>query len=157
MHPNARLIHTFYTAFQARDAEGMIACYQAGVTFSDPVFGVLRGNEAADMWRMLCARGKDLEIEFDRIQADDQGGSARWQARYTFSKSNRRVLNVIHASFEFKDGKILRHTDRFNLWKWAAMALGPLGAFLGWTPFVRSGIRREARRGLELFTRERAA
>jgi hypothetical protein len=100
---------------------------------------------------MLCERGKDLVIELGDVYADDEKGSAHWEARYSFSKSGRRVHNVIEASFVFKDGKIIRHTDRFDLWKWSSMALGPLGTFLGWTPFVQSAIRKEARQGLEKF------
>ena len=151
MHPNAELIKSFYTAFQVRDADGMIACYHSDIIFSDPAFGTLRGPEVASMWRMLCERGKDLKVEFGNLQADDHAGSAHWEAWYTFSKSKRRVHNVIEASFVFQEGKMIRHTDRFNLWKWSSMALGPLGTFLGWTPFVQAGIRKEARRGLEAF------
>lgn len=157
MHPNVELIQEFYSSFQARNADGMIACYHANVVFSDPVFRTLHGAEAASMWRMLCERGKDLKIEFGNIQADDKTGSAHWEAWYTFSKSARRVHNVIEASFVFQDGKIIRHIDRFNLWKWSSRALGPLGTFLGWTPFVQSVIRREARRGLELFIEKQQA
>ena len=151
MHSNTELIKSFYTAFQNRDADGMIACYRSDIIFSDPVFGTLHGPEATSMWRMLCERGKDLKIEFNNIQANENTGSAHWEAWYTFSKSKRPVHNVIEASFVFQDGKISQHTDRFNLWKWSSMALGPVGTLLGWTPFVQSGIRKEARRGLDAF------
>ena len=151
MHPNAELIKTFYTAFQSRDSDGMIACYRSDIVFSDPVFGTLHRPEATSMWQMLCERGKDLTIEFGNIQADDDKGSAHWEAWYTFSKSKRRVHNIIEAKFVFQEGKIIQHADRFNLWKWSAMALGPLGTFLGWAPFVQAGIRKEARRGLDAF------
>jgi ketosteroid isomerase-like protein len=151
MHPNADLITKFYTAFQARDAESMNACYHPEIVFSDPAFGILTGKEATSMWRMLCERGKDLDIEFGDVHADDERGSAHWEAWYTFSKSKRRVYNKIDASFAFQEGKIIRHTDRFNLWRWSSQALGPLGTFLGWTPFVQAAIRREARRGLKHF------
>lgn len=154
MHKNAELIKTFYTAFQARDANGMNACYRSDIIFSDPVFGTLRGPEATSMWRMLCERGKDLKVEFSNIHADETAGSAHWEAWYTFSKSKRRVHNIIEAKFVFQDGKISQHTDRFNLWRWSSMALGPLGIFLGWTPFVQAGIRKEARRGLETFMKK---
>jgi ketosteroid isomerase-like protein len=157
MHPNAALIRSFYTSFQARDADGMNACYHPAITFSDPVFGMLQGSQVTAMWRMLCERGRDLELAFDSIQADDEAGSAHWQARYTFSKSGRRVHNIIAASFTFQDGMVIRHTDSFNLWKWSAMALGPPGTLLGWTPFVQSAIRRNARRGLELFIRKQTS
>jgi len=151
MHSNAELIKTFYTAFQNRDADGMNACYRSEITFSDPVFGELHGMEVTSMWHMLCERGKDLKISFGNLRADEHTGSAHWEAWYTFSKSKRSVHNVIEAKFEFQNGLIISHTDRFNLWKWSSMALGPLGTFLGWTPFVQAGIRKEARRGLDSF------
>ena len=152
MHPNEELIKSFYNSFRNRDSDGMIACYRSDIVFSDPAFGTLRGSEATSMWRMLCERGKDLEIEFGDIHADDHTGSAHWEAWYTFSKSQRRVHNIIEAAFVFQDGKIIQHTDRFNLWRWSMMALGPVGTFLGWTPFVQASIRKEARRGLDAFT-----
>jgi ketosteroid isomerase-like protein len=154
MHKNADLIRNFYIAFQMRDAEGMSAYYHTDIVFTDPVFGTLKGEEVTSMWRMLCMRGKDLDIEFGKIQADDDTGHVHWEAWYAFSKSGRRVHNIIEASFAFQDGKIVRHVDRFNLWRWSSMALGPLGIFLGWTPFVQSAIRKEARQGLDKFMKE---
>ena len=62
--------------------------------------------------------------------------------------------NVIEAKFVFQDSKIIQHTDRFNLWKWSAMALGPLGTILGWTPFVQASIRKEARGGLDSYMKK---
>ena len=151
MHSNEQLIQKFYSAFQARDASRMIACYHPQVVFSDPVFGRLEGKEAIAMWQMLCGRAKDLEITFSRVQADDRSGSTHWEARYTFGKSRRAVHNIIDAKFEFKEDLIVKHTDTFDLWRWARMALGPIGAILGWTPMVQSAIRRDARRGLDEF------
>jgi ketosteroid isomerase-like protein len=151
VHSNEELIKTFYNAFQSRDSDGMVACYHSDVVFSDPVFGTLNGDEATSMWRVLCERGVDLKIEFMDIQADEKNGSAHWEAWYTYSQARRRVHNVVEATFVFQEGKIIRHTDRFNLWKWSAMALGPVGTFLGWTPFMQSAIRKEARRGLDAF------
>lgn len=155
MHPNAELIKYFYTAFKSRDPDGMVDCYSSDILFYDPAFGTLREPKVTSMWQMLCERGKDLKIEFSNVQADDKTGSARWEARYTFSKSRRPVHNIIKANFIFQDGKIIKHTDRFNLWRWSSMALGPLGTFLGWTPFVQAGIRKEALRGLDKFTKNK--
>lgn len=151
MQTNAQLIEKFYTAFQSRDGETMAACYHHEAVFSDPAFGQLRGREVGAMWRMLCARGRDLEIVFSDIHADDETGRAHWEARYTFSSTGRKVHNVIHASFKFKDGKIVEHHDRFNFWRWSSMALGPLGLLLAWTPLVQNRVRGQARRGLEAF------
>jgi ketosteroid isomerase-like protein len=148
-HPNAVLITRFYEAFQRRDASAMAACYHADVHFSDEVFPDLRGARAGAMWAMLCARGKDLRIEFSDVVADDVTGGATWNAWYTFSGSGRPVHNVIEASFEFRDGHIVRHVDRFDFWRWSRQALGPAGSLLGWTPFLRGKVRATAARSLE--------
>ncbi|MBV6397265.1 MAG: hypothetical protein HFACDABA_02875 [Anaerolineales bacterium] len=151
MHPNAQRIEKFYTAFQARDADAMCAGYHPDVTFTDPAFGILRGAQAACMWRMLVERGRDLQITFGKVQADDTRGSAHWEARYSFGKSRRPVHNIIEAGFVFRDGLIFQHTDRFNFWRWSRMALGISGALLGWTPWLQSAVRKNARAGLETF------
>jgi ketosteroid isomerase-like protein len=150
-HPHATLIDSFYTAFARRDAEAMVACYAADVWFSDPVFGDLRGPRAGAMWRMLCGRAKSLEITFRDVSADDRTGRAHWEARYLFAATGRDVHNVIEARFEFANGKITRHADTFDLWRWSGMALGLKGKLLGWAPPIQGAIRKNALAGLEAF------
>lgn len=145
----AELIEAFYAAFGRRDAGAMRACYHPEVVFSDPVFAELRGAEAGEMWAMLCAGATDLVIAASGIAADAAGGRARWEARYTFTPTGRRVHNVIEARFAFRDGLIVRHEDAFDLGRWSRMAFGPLGTLLGWTPFFQARVRARARRGLD--------
>jgi ketosteroid isomerase-like protein len=145
---NAALIERFYAALDRHDAEAMISCYARDATFSDPVFPALDPAGVRAMWRMLCARGKDLRVVASDIGADAASGRAHWIATYTYSASGRHVVNRIDASFKFRDGLIERHVDRFSLWRWAAMALGAKGALLGWLPPVRSAIRAQAARAL---------
>ena len=156
MHPHAQLITDFYAAFARRDAEAMAAAYHDDVVFSDPVFGELQGERARDMWRMLCARAADLRITCSGVTADDNQGRAHWEAHYTFSATGRPVWNRIDARFGFKAGKIVRHADRFDLYRWAAQALGPKGRLLGWLPPVQRKIQRTAARGLDAFVAARA-
>lgn len=151
MHPNEELIHTFYTAFQRKDGAAMAACYDSEATFSDPVFVGLKGAQVGSMWQMLCERGKDLTLAFNNVQANDETGSAHWEADYSFSRSGRKVHNVIEAAFVFRNGKILKHTDSFDLWRWAGMALGLQGQLLGWAPPVQAAIRKNAMDGLESY------
>lgn len=151
MNQHAELIRRFYSAFQQRDAEGMVACYAPDVRFSDPVFPDLVGEQARQMWRMLVARGKDLRVEFRDISADGSGGRAHWEAWYTFTATGRPVHNVIDAEFRFANGRIAEHRDRFDLYRWARQALGATGLLLGWTPFVQGRIRRQAARALEVY------
>ena len=151
MNAHADLITSFYQAFQARDHAGMIACYSPSIHFSDPVFTDLRGSEAMAMWHMLCERGTDLEVSFRDVEADEARGRARWEARYAFSKGSRPVHNVVDASFSFRDGLIVRHTDSFDLWKWTRMAIGPTGVALGWSAPFQSKVRETATSELRKF------
>jgi ketosteroid isomerase-like protein len=155
MNANEATIRRFYEAFQKRDAATMAACYAPDVQFSDPVFPDLRGPQAGQMWKMLCERGKDLRLEFRDVRADDRAGSAHWEAWYTFSATGRPVHNVIDATFGFRDGRIARHDDRFDLYRWSRQALGPAGLLLGWSPLLQNKVRAMAAKGLADYQRNR--
>jgi ketosteroid isomerase-like protein len=157
MHPNAKVITDFYAAFAKRDAEGMVACYAKHIHFTDPVFPSLRGEEAGAMWKMLCERGKDLRVEASAIEADDTSGKAHWDAHYTFSATGNHVLNRIDAAFTFEAGKIVRHVDTFDLYKWASQALGMKGKLLGWLPPVQNAIRKQGDAGLREYMKKHPA
>ncbi len=151
MHPNEALIRDFYAAFAARDAEAMARCYHPDIVFTDPAFPLLKGHEAGDMWRMLVARGKDLQLTLLEASADIDGGRALWEARYTFSKTARPVVNRIHAAFAFRDGLIVRHVDRFSFWQWSRQALGSLGLLFGWSWPLKAMVRKQAAQSLAQF------
>jgi ketosteroid isomerase-like protein len=150
MEANAALIDRFYGAFAQRDWAKMAACYHPQVHFSDAVFD-LHGADAAMMWRMLCTNGRDLELAWRDVAADDAVGRARWDARYTFGATGRKVLNRIDARFTFRDGLIVRHVDRFDFWAWSRQALGLPGLLLGWTPWLRNKVRAQAASNLKRF------
>lgn len=151
MHANARLIDRFYRAFQQRDAATMGSCYHPQARFSDPAFPDLDAEGVRAMWSLLCARGKDLRLEFRDVQADERTGSAHWEAWYTFSQTGRSVHNIIDARFEFRDGLILRHVDDFDFHRWAGQALGLPGKLLGGTGFLQSKVQAQAAKGLAQF------
>jgi ketosteroid isomerase-like protein len=143
-HPNDELIQRFYTAFAAGDGAGMASCYAPDVEFSDPVFGDLRGYRAGAMWQMLTSGPGEAKIELLEHEANDSKGSAHWVADYVFSETGRPVHNDIRAQFEFRNGLIAEHRDSFDFHRWARQALGPMGLLLGWTPIVRSAVRKKA-------------
>lgn len=155
MHPHEALVREFYAAFARGDAEGMARCYHPEVFFSDAVFPRLKGAEAADMWRMLLGRAKDLRVTLEEASGDAEGAHARWTARYTFSRTGRPVVNRVTALFAFRDGLIVRHYDSFSFWRWASQALGPAGAALGWFAPLKWKVRRDAARSLAGFRESR--
>lgn len=155
MHPNEELINKFYTAFQNKDSKSMTECYADTVEFNDPIFKGLKGNAAKAMWQMLIERSTDLKITFKNCKANDSEGSADWVAQYPFSKTGRIITNHIHAKFQFKDGKIINHRDQFSLWKWAGMALGATGYFMGFLPFIQNQIKNDANTGLSIYMKRK--
>jgi ketosteroid isomerase-like protein len=144
-----QVIERFYQAFSRKDGEEMASLYTDDVRFSDPAFGPLEGEHARNMWRMLTGRATDLEITFSNLTDT----SAHWEARYTFS-TGRKVHNIIDATFQFRDGKIARHDDVFDFWRWSRQALGPAGLLLGWTPILQGAVRKKALAQLATFEKK---
>ncbi|MBI3714702.1 MAG: nuclear transport factor 2 family protein [Betaproteobacteria bacterium] len=126
MHPHEQLVRNFYAAFARRDAAAMAACYHP------------------DMITLVSA------------SADAEGGKAHWDAVYTFSQTGRKVHNKIDALFAFRDGKIVRHIDRFSFWRWSSQALGPLGLLLGWSWPIKAMVRKKARASLDQWMERKA-
>ncbi|MDG4715767.1 nuclear transport factor 2 family protein [Winogradskyella marincola] len=149
------LISNFYQAFHQLDAKKMASYYHKDVIFEDPAFGVLKGKQAHAMWHMLCEsqKGKDFRVEASNITEN----SAHWEAFYTFSKTGRKVHNKIDATFEFKDGLIIKHTDHFNLHTWAKQAIGFKGWLLGGTDFFRKKLQSKTNYLLKKYMAEKKA
>lgn len=152
MESNKQLIEHFYQSFAKGDYKGMIECYDDCIVFEDPAFGILKGNEAKAMWQMLITRNKgEIKIHYSDVISNETVGSANWKAEYVFKQTGRPVVNHISAKFEFKDGKIIKHTDYFDLWLWSRQALGFKGLALGWTPFMKSKIQQSTNMLLSSF------
>jgi ketosteroid isomerase-like protein len=150
---NEALITQFYTAFAKADAETMVSCYGNDIDFEDPAFGKLHGDDARNMWRMLLESSKgNLKITFDKVQADERTGSANWVAEYVFSQTGRKVINKVSAKFEFAEGKITKHTDTFDMWRWSRQALGVSGYLMGWSGYLRRKVQQNTHHLLQKYT-----
>lgn len=149
MHQNELIINKFYTSFRDFDPDGMAQCYHQDIRFEDPAFGVLEREDVMHMWRMLIHRGKqNIVINHSSAWADDETGHVKWEASYPFSMTGRKIDNKIEATFEFQEGKIIKHTDRFDLHLWAAMAFGWKGKWFGGMRFFQNKIKETAKQGL---------
>ena len=152
---SAELIERFYAAFDRRDGDAMAACYAPDASFVDPVFGRLDADQAGAMWRMLTDQAEDLRVELAEHQSDGQTGTARWIARYTFTRTGRPVVNEVRATFKFADGLIVEHVDKFKFYRWSRQALGRTGTLLGWSPSLQLRVHREARSRLAAWMQQR--
>ncbi len=152
MSGNQQVVERFYNAFQRLDYATMQSCYGDDIIFNDPAFGILMGYDAKAMWEMLCKNAKDFSLTYSNIQLlDEEYTTCHWVATYTFSKTGRKVVNTIKAHMRIKDGKIIEHTDQFDIWKWSRQALGLPGWILGWSGYMKSKIRVSAHKSLEKF------
>ncbi len=149
---NKQLIINFYEAFINADAEKMIVNYHDEIIFEDPAFGKLKGVDAKNMWKMLLARNKDIKVTFSNVEVNDNFGAANWKAVYFYGLQKRKVINNISATFQFKDNKIIKHTDVFSMWKWSKQALGIKGLLLGWTPFLKKKVQKLTTKLLKEFS-----
>ena len=153
---NSELIKKFYDSFANGDSEGMVSCYVDNIQFEDPAFGKLNGEMAKNMWRMLVNNNKSIiKISYSNVQANDKTGSVNWAAEYVFSQTGRPVINKIAATFEFKDGKIIKQTDVFDMWKWSRQALGLKGYLLGWSDFLKGKIQIQTNSLLKKYVEKR--
>ncbi|MDQ3046365.1 MAG: nuclear transport factor 2 family protein [Bacteroidota bacterium] len=153
---NSAIINKFYNSFAAGDAEAMVECYAPDIIFEDPAFGILIGDDAKNMWRMLIERSNGgLKINHSNVKSNATSGSAEWIADYPFASTGRSVVNKISATFEFKDGKIIEHTDHFDLWKWSRQALGLKGILLGWTSIFKKSLHKQTTSLLIKYTNQK--
>ena len=142
------LLEHFYHCFKYKKIDDMLACYHDEIEFTDPAFGTLKGEQVKSMWRMLLERNTSLTLDYHNISADALKGSAHWTANYVFTKTNRPVTNKVTGHFEFKDGKIVRHVDSFDLHVWARQALGYKSSILKTFGLLEISIQRKSKQAL---------
>ena len=152
MNNNQQVIERFYNAFQQLDYATMQDCYSDDIIFSDPVFGLLKGEEAKAMWEMLCKNARDFKLTYSNIELlDEEYATCQWAASYIFSKTGNKVENKIKAYMRFRDGKIIEHSDAFRLSTWLSQAMGWKGVLFGWTGFMKRAVQKNARKSLDAF------
>lgn len=149
MDNNVATINKFYTAFKKLDAATMCSCYSKDIVFYDPVFELLKGSEATNMWHMLCKNASNFSLKYDNIQSlGDDYYTCDWVATYTFSSTGNTVVNAIKANLKIVDGIIIEHSDAFSIHKWSSQALGIVGKLFGWNSFFQRKIKNKAKRNL---------
>jgi ketosteroid isomerase-like protein len=155
MQYSDQIIHRFYESYSQLDLQTMLDCYSEEVLFSDPVFGLLQGEEVRSMWAMLCKNARNFSLQFEPAQwLDEEYATCKWTASYTFGPSGRKVVNRAKAHMRVQQGKIIEHSDQFKSWDWSSQALGWKGKLLGWTSFMKLRIQRDARNALARYMEE---
>lgn len=149
MTANEQLIQQFYTAFQQKDYKTMQELYADDAVFNDAIFSNLDTRQVRGMWQMLISGSKDMVVTFGNIKEEGNIVKGYWEAQYTFSATGNKVINKVNAEFELKDGKITKHTDAFDFYKWAKQAFGAGGFLLGWTSSFKNKVSQTAKKKLD--------
>lgn len=152
------VVERFYEALARRESDAMAACYADDATFTDPVFGELRGAAVRDMWRMLLGRGSgDMTVSVKFLGGATDGATQQVFATisYTFSRTGNKVRNEIATFMKFRDDRIVQQIDDFDFYRWARQAFGIAGWLAGWTPAFRRKVQAEAAAGLARFRARR--
>lgn len=150
MNTETETISNFYNSLKNIDATGMNACYSSDIIFSDPVFGLLRGQEVKLMWEMLCSKAQDFSLSFQPPEEKGDGYyTCNWKATYRFSKTGRMITNKGKAFMKLENGIITEHSDAFSLQRWIAQAFGIPGFIFGRIGFFQRKIKKEAIASLE--------
>ena len=158
MSDTRAVVERFYEALARRDANAMAACYADDASFTDPVFGELRGEAVRDMWRMLLGRSSgDMTVSVQFLGGATDGTTQQLFATisYTFSRTGYKVRNEIATFMKFRDEKIVQQIDDFNFYRWSRQAFGIAGWLAGWTPAFRRKVQAEAAAGLARFQARR--
>ena len=148
---NSSIAAAFYAAFARHDAAAMGACYADDATFSDPVFARLDVREVRAMWTMLLGRAAGMTVTHQILEETEKGARVAWTARYNFSQTGRPVVNEVVATRDYAGGRIVRHRDDFDFWRWSRQALGLKGLLFGRTPFLQHKVQAYGRKGLDAF------
>ncbi|WP_223713221.1 nuclear transport factor 2 family protein [Niabella beijingensis] len=153
---NIDTINLFFTAFGNLDYRAMNTLYSTDIVYSDPLFGLLEGQQVYDKWEMICAGIKDFDLTVIKTEEIDQEyATCQWKATY-FSLNAQRVIDFKAKSFmRFADGKIIEHSDGFSLTAWIAQTYGLKGQFFGWLNFMKRKVQKEHQQRLERFSKSR--
>ncbi len=157
MTDRREIIQKFYAAFQQLDYSSMNSCYTDDIVFSDPVFGLLRGDEVRSMWQMICKGAPDFSLKVsEAVWYDEEYASVQWTASYRYPPTGRRVVNRVKAFMRIRDGKISEHSDAFKISRWASQALGWKGMVFGWMGWMQRRIQKKARAALIHYIEQRS-
>lgn len=150
---NIEIIGLFFSAFKDLNYRDMNALYREDIIYSDPLFGMLEGEQVRIKWEMVCRDVSGFELTVIQTEEiDHEYATCKWKATWRSSRSKRRIRFEARSFMRFADQQIIEHSDGFSLTKWIAQAYGVKGEFFGWTNYMKRRVQKEYQRRLEDFS-----
>lgn len=149
---NQELVEKFYRCFEYLDGEGMVSCLAEDTIYNDPIYGIIKGEYAAGLWRMRCKNLVDMKIDIiDFVELDHEYIKCKWNSTF-FSRSSAKQISMTMTSFmKINDQKITEHSDAYRLSDWLAKAYGLTGILFGWSGWMKKREQSRYRTMLEKF------
>jgi hypothetical protein len=57
----------------------MVSCYYDDIIFEDPIFGIVKGKHAKNIWRVLLSsqKGKDFKVDYSNFNIKESIGNTK--------------------------------------------------------------------------------
>jgi steroid delta-isomerase-like uncharacterized protein len=114
------LVQDFAKAFNARDVDGLLACFTERASYADNFFGEQQGRDALRaMFERMFREGRDYAWRMDTIVETPASAAAEWTFSYVVTdavprSAGRKVRFRGMSVFELEGGRIARYREYFD-------------------------------------------
>src|SRR5919204_4129110 len=114
------LVQRFATTFNARDVDGLLACFTERASYTDNFFGEHSGRDALRaMFERMFREGRDYVWRMESIVETPVSAAAEWTFSYVVTEAGprsagREVRFRGMSIFELDGGRIARYREYFD-------------------------------------------
>ncbi len=114
------LVQRFATAFNARDVDGLLACFTERASYTDNFFGEHCGRDGLRaMFERMFREGREYAWRMDTIVETPVSAAAEWTFSYVVTdavprSAGRKVRFRGMSIFELDGGRIARYRECFD-------------------------------------------
>ena len=114
------LVQDFATAFNARDVNGLLACFTERASYTDNFYGEHSGHDGLRaMFERMFREGRDYVWRMETIVETPTSAAAEWTFAYVVTdavprSAGRKVRFRGMSVFELEGGRIARYREYFD-------------------------------------------
>jgi steroid delta-isomerase-like uncharacterized protein len=114
------LIQRFEAAFNARDVDGLLACFTEGASYTDNFYGEHVGRDhLRAMFERMFHEGRDYAWRMERVVETPTSAAAEWTFSYVVTdavprSAGRKIRFRGTSVFELEGGRIARYREYFD-------------------------------------------
>ena len=114
------LVQDFAKAFNARDVDGLLACFTDRASYTDNFFGEHHGRDGLRaMFERMFREGREYAWRMDTIVETPASAAAEWTFSYVVTEAvarsaGRKVRFRGMSVFELEGGRIARYREYFD-------------------------------------------